>query len=761
MKLNKVLVVEDESIIGLDTAEILRKNGIRTIQVASGEEARDEVGADAAIDLVLLDIDLAAKMDGPSTAEEILKLKSLPIVFHTDHAEREYVQRVKKISSYGYVPKSAGEFVLIETINMAFELFQAHRRIEAHNQAMERANDELQQRIARAEIVNELNSKALSDLPQQELLRYVVEKLAKLRPNLRVAYSVVEENGILRVLEAVQPPEMPDLKGLETDLNAAPEYLEALRQAEALIVEDVAGDSRLAPLAAAMESGATRALLDVPLFHSDSLIGLLCFDSPRTCRWGESEVALLQEVAGFLSLIMQKRRSQQELRRFFDVVPDMVCVLDLEGSFLKVNQAWEQVLGYPMEYLRRRSVFDLIHPDDLKRTKREINTQLAGGETTGFVNRYRHKDGSFRWIEWRAGPMTDGRLYGAGRDITQQRASERSLRASERKYRELFKQIRDAIVLVDKERRILDCNPAFEEIFGYSRGEIIGETTRVLFESEEDYLHLGSEIAKRPGERSFLYSARYRRKNGEAFFGEKNLHFLYDESGEIIGFMGLIRDISARKRAEERVQGLLEEKEMILREVHHRIKNDMAMISALLSLQRELLEEEEAKAALEEARHRVDLMGEIYLELFTKEQFDSLNIRGYLEGIPRNIRESYGHYGRIQVATRVDDLDVSVRQAFPIGIIINELITNAFKYAFPDGRDGRIDVVLRTEDSDRILIEVKDDGPGLPAGVLSGEELGFGLKLVKNFAQQYGGELIVGNRDGADFKVFLKRSAEA
>ena len=125
---NRILLVEDEAIIALAEKQSLEKHGYEVVTAYSGEKAVETATEDTEISLVLMDIDLGSGIDGTEAAQQILKVRSLPIVFLTSHSEREYVDRVKKITSYGYVLKGSGEFVLIEAIEMAFELFRAHER---------------------------------------------------------------------------------------------------------------------------------------------------------------------------------------------------------------------------------------------------------------------------------------------------------------------------------------------------------------------------------------------------------------------------------------------------------------------------------------------------------------------------------------------------------------------------------------------------------------------------------------------------------
>jgi PAS domain S-box-containing protein len=341
-------------------------------------------------------------------------------------------------------------------------------------------------------------------------------------------------------------------------------------------------------------------------------------------------------------------------------------------------------------------------------------------------------------------------------DITQRTRAKEALRSSEKRFRDLFNTIRDAIIIVNERREITDCNPAFTELFGYPPEEVKGSTTRVLFENDEEYERLGREMQKQEEHRNFIYTTRYITRQGRRFIGEKNVHYLRDEEGRITGFVGLIRDITQKHRAEERINNLLQEKQMLLREVHHRIKNDMASINSLLSLQASSLENSEAARALQTAEHRINIMRNLYQTLFTNESFQRLNIGGFLETIVENLRQSYAHYSHIGLDTDFQDLEVEARLAFPAGIIVNELITNAFKYAFEGDNGGTIRARIEKRGEDRLEIQVQDNGRGLPREVAEEENYGFGLTLVDAFTRQHSGELSIERDNGTLIRSVLK-----
>ncbi|MEW5813977.1 MAG: PAS domain S-box protein [Spirochaetota bacterium] len=175
------------------------------------------------------------------------------------------------------------------------------------------------------------------------------------------------------------------------------------------------------------------------------------------------------------------------------------------------------------------------------------------------------------------------KLHAAHQEL---KKTEEVLRRNEEKYRFLFNSIQDAILVANTDRNIIDCNSAFCSIFGYSKEEILGKKTLYIYDNEAEFQAMGSALKEhRSSEKPFLFSVNYKKKDGTVFPGETGVFFLKDSKDEVIGFIGLIRDITERKQAEERIKQMLAEKEVLLKEIHHPLKNNMMTISGFPPIQ--------------------------------------------------------------------------------------------------------------------------------------------------------------------------------
>ena len=316
----------------------------------------------------------------------------------------------------------------------------------------------------------------------------------------------------------------------------------------------------------------------------------------------------------------------------------------------------------------------------------------------------------------------------------------------------------EIIIMLDAEGRVALLNESGYRLLGYEKGELEGkdwfdiclpeearQTTREYFftlksSTWDTVVHENPILRKDGSERNILWHNVLIRQRDGSFAGTLS-------SGV---------DITDRRRDEERIRSLLAEREILLKEIHHRVKNNMTMIANLLGLQAARLSDPEAVAALNESRGRVISMPALYEQLFTSQDFRYISVKEYLTQILRGIQASLSSGAAVTIETRFDDIRMHVKVLFPIGIIVNELVTNAYKYAFKGKSEGRIYVFLQRGGDDLVEITVRDDGIGLPETVGIGEGSGFGMRLVDLMVRQIEGRLECLREGGTMFRITLR-----
>jgi PAS domain S-box-containing protein len=330
------------------------------------------------------------------------------------------------------------------------------------------------------------------------------------------------------------------------------------------------------------------------------------------------------------------------------------------------------------------------------------------------------------------------------RAFAQQDAVMAELSESEARYRSLVENSNEAIYVYNFDADILDLNEQTCRIYGYSREELLGQNLSML-DTPENNSTITTKFEKVLQEGRGVVEGTHRRKDGSVFTFEASATVISREGKGII--QSFVRDISDRKAAEQKIQSLLEEKEIILREVHHRIKNNMSTIRSLLSLQAHSLKSSSAQSALKDAERRISSMMLLYEKLYRSESVQSVSLDDYLPHLVRDLVVMFPDSEHVSLSFQIEPIKLSARRLSSLGIIVNELVTNAMKHAFSG--PGAIEVSASSS-SGRILVSVSDNGRGFENN--PGRD-GFGLELVEILSSQLGGTLRRCNDRGSSFTV--------
>jgi two-component system, cell cycle sensor histidine kinase and response regulator CckA len=244
------------------------------------------------------------------------------------------------------------------------------------------------------------------------------------------------------------------------------------------------------------------------------------------------------------------REKSYELDRFFALVPDLVCIASTDGYFKKLNDAWKKTLGFTKAELLSEPFESFIHPDDIEQTRREVARQIDGQSTIKFVNRYRTKEGGYRWLEWVTTPAVGQSLYAAARDITDRRQVEEALRESEERFRIIFNNAADGLVLTDvDDRKFHSCNKMFSDMLGYSEEEIKNLAVMDIH-PKEDLPYIIEQFKRLANEETAVNNdIPVKRKDGSVFYADIRAMPI-DLSGKRY-LIGIFRDITERRRSEE------------------------------------------------------------------------------------------------------------------------------------------------------------------------------------------------------------------
>jgi PAS domain S-box-containing protein len=333
--------------------------------------------------------------------------------------------------------------------------------------------------------------------------------------------------------------------------------------------------------------------------------------------------------------LIERERAEAETERFFTMSADLICIIDAEGDFRRVNAAFETALGYSLEELYSRPILDFVHPEELDATKAEMEKLTHGLPSIRYENRYRCKNGFYKWLGWTMQPAPEGTLYAIARDITE------------------------------------------------------------------------------------------------------------------------------RKLNEARIAASLQEKEVLLKEIHHRVKNNLQVIASLLRLQADNLSDPVARDSFLDSQQRVHSMALAHEHLYQSRGLASINMTEYISSLVNSTRRSYSESASsIELRIQIAEIELDIEQAVPLGLIISELVANSYKHAFtppPANSPGKLWIKLANEGVDGLILEVGDNGRGMPDSVQITKPSSMGLHLVQSFVLQLKGHLTVQRRPGTVFSIFMPK----
>lgn len=452
--------------------------------------------------------------------------------------------------------------------------------------------------------------------------------------------------------------------------------------------------------------------------------------------------------------------SERKFRTLLGNLPGMAyrCLNTQEWPMEFVSEGCEELTGYLPDDLidgKRIQYVELIVPEDRQYVWDTIQDCLEKGKRFDLRYRITTRDNAVKWVmEQGCGVFDDEKrviaLEGIIQDITHQKDTEKTLVQSERKYRELVEDIKDIIFSLDVNGTITYINPAVKEIAGYEPTEMIGR-------SFTDYIYPDDIGMLITAVRDSLEKQIYKPDEYRVITKSGDIRWVRSKSkpsfrnGIVDGLRGVLIDITPLKKAEEKIRKSLDEKTLLLREIHHRVKNNMQIITSLLSLQADKISNNRLKLMFNDSINRIHAMSTIHNMLYNTDNFSSINFRDYLHQITHSILLLYRMHRDIDITVDAEDVILKLDTAIPCGLIVSELVTNALKHAFPSGK-GHIVIGMKHQQNDRVLISVTDNGIGLDESSLDNSTT-LGIKLVQRLIRQIRGKMYTDTTHGTEVRI--------
>lgn len=490
--------------------------------------------------------------------------------------------------------------------------------------------------------------------------------------------------------------------------------------------------------------------------------GLEAHVANRTAQLVAANRELEREVAERKLAEAEVAEQRSFLRQVIDLNPSFVFAKDSEGRFTLVNQAIAEAYSTSVEGLLGKTDTD-FNPnkeevEGFRRDDLEVLTTLKEKFIPEEV--FTDAGGQVRWLQTIKRPIvsqdgTANQVLGIATDITAHKQAESALRWSEERFRQIAENIREVFWITEpQDNKLVYISPAYEDVWGMSCRSL-SEVSRMWL----DTVHLDDRArlveAAVTVQAGGHYDLEYRivRPDGEIRWVRDRAFSIANVSGEVYRVAGVIDDVTERKQALEQIKTSLHEKEVLLKEIHHRVKNNMQVITSLLSLQSKTIRDKQALSVFQDSQNRVKSMALIHETLYQSENLSRIDFAEYLEKLVAHVSRSYRiRPEAIKIHTYVDNVSLPIDMAVPCGLIINELASNSLKYAFPTDTKGEVIITFERADAQYVL-RVSDTGVGLPNDFDPEKGKSLGMKLVLMLTGQLCGEMKYRNGLGTTFEI--------
>jgi PAS domain S-box-containing protein len=351
------------------------------------------------------------------------------------------------------------------------------------------------------------------------------------------------------------------------------------------------------------------------------------------------------------------------------------------------------------------------------------------------------------------------------RDQTARKLDQEKLRESEERFRLFSDNVTDyALVPIDVHGRVSGWNTGAARIFGYTEQQIVGQPASCFFTPEDAALGESQSDLRRAADQGRAEDARWMMRRDGSRFWARWVTTPIRVEGQLRGFTKVLRDETDRKRADDRLKNSLASKDLLLREIHHRVKNHMQVIASLISMQADQAEDGNLRGLFEELQDRVRAIASLHETLYGSDDLANIEFGPYLKQVIRDFIASYGsRLANIDLQIETDEVVLSIEQALPLGLVANELISNALKHGYSGGRTGSVRISFRylpetvragdPLDSGWCELAIRDDGAGIkdPKGIWERESMG--LRIVRLLTSQLHGTVGLDQSNGTCFAV--------
>lgn len=457
------------------------------------------------------------------------------------------------------------------------------------------------------------------------------------------------------------------------------------------------------------------------------------------------------------------RRSMKSYQDLFHSISDTIYLLNADDVILEANNAMEHMYEYTREEVIGKKSYFLTAPGKFDEGRyKVIKEKAALGSASKYEGWRRRKNGEVFLAEIL---VSTGNYFGEQvlivieRNISERKEYEEALKYREGLFSNLFNSSPIGIALLNAHKEVVMVNEGFEKLFGYSEVELKGlEIDRLIVPKQKH------QDATKLSESDKVIEVTEQRLHKDGKVIDVIIYAVpVLVEGKVVGIYGIYVDITDRKKAEEQVRKSLREKEILLAEIHHRVKNNLAVITGLLELQSYSAENESARRILKDSQMRVNSIALVHEKLYQSEDFSEVSVNQYFRELASVVHKTMTtDEFNIDLELDIESIKLPITQAIPCGLLLNEILTNSFKHAFNGRKEGNIRIIFREKDN-ILNLNIRDNGMGLPLEHSENNvNSSLGMTLIKTLAKQLDATFDFKSENGAifDFK-FQKQERES
>ena len=473
-----------------------------------------------------------------------------------------------------------------------------------------------------------------------------------------------------------------------------------------------------------------------------------------------------QELNTTIQIALSRHKATVELRSQLAAIvessEDAIIGKTLDGIIASWNTGAQKIFGYQAEDAIGRAIAILVPPNCADEVPQMLEKIRRGEKVEPYETVRRRKDGQLIDISLTISPIKDatGNVIGASeiaRNITQCKQNEQVIREQQSLLKGIIEGSKDLIAALDLDFRYIAFNSAYKAEFF----KIFGQDIEIGTSLSEALAHLPEEQAKTveiweralAGE-EFTVIQDLGDINRERNYYEITYSSIRDENEQLLGASHIAKDISDRIQAEEQIKASLKEKEVLLKEIHHRVKNNLQIVKSLLQMQSRRTKAQEATLVLQDSQNRIASIALVHEKLYRSEDLANIDFEQYIPDLTTHLFDTYNvSSNTVNLKIEVDKIFLEIDTAIPCGLIINELVSNSLKYAFPNNRKGEIKVEFHVNSNGTMTLIVRDNGIGIPADFDIETTKSLGLTLVQGLVEQLEGTLQVNRSQGTEFRI--------